>query len=192
MDLPRILGIAGSLRIGSYNRRLLDAATEAFPDADWTIARLRAIPPYDADIEARGLPPAVVQLKDQIAAADALVIASPEYNHSVPGVLKNAIDWASRPALRSPLAGKPVVMMGGSPHRTGAQRALDHLRQILESTLAEPMPDVLSVPFIGGRFVNGEPDTELWVELRDVLAQLRSVVPSEAATTSRPRVASVI
>lgn len=176
MHLPRILGIAGSLRSGSYNRRLLEAATEAMPDADWTIARLRAIPPFDADVEGRGLPPAVAQLKDQIADADAIVIATPEYNHSVPGVLKNAIDWASRPARRSPLVGKPVVLMGASPGRSGAHRALAHLRQILESTLAEPLPDILSIPHVRDRLVGDGFDAPLREEVRDVLGQLDAVL----------------
>lgn len=175
MSLPRILGIAGSLRAGSYNRRLLETATEEGPHADWTIARLRGIPPYDADVEARGLPPAVDQLKSQIADADVIVIATPEYNHSVPGVLKNAIDWASRPAMKSPLVGKRVVMMGASPGRGGARRALDHLRQILESTDAEPMPDVLSVPLVRDRFADGEPDNDLREEVRRVLEPIRAL-----------------
>jgi chromate reductase len=172
MTIPRILGIAGSLRVGSYNRRLLEAATEALPDADWRIARLRAIPAYDADVEARSLPPAVRQLKDEIEAADALVIATPEYNRSVPGVLKNAIDWASRPAHRSPLVGKPVLLMGASPGRGGAQRALEHLRQVLESTDAMPLPHVVSVARVKERMPNGEADEELCAELRAALARL--------------------
>lgn len=143
------------------------------PNADWSIARLRGIPPYDADIEARGVPPAVAQLKDQIEAADALVIATPEYNRSIPGVLKNAIDWASRPAHRSPLVGKRVVLMGASPGRGGARRALEDLRRVLESTLAEPMPNQLSIASVRER-VDGESfDAEVLDELRGVLGQLQ-------------------
>lgn len=172
MSIPRVLGISGSLRAGSYNRRLLEAATDALPDVDWTIARLRAIPPYDADVEARGLPPAVVQLKYQVADADAVVIATPEYNHSIPGVLKNAIDWASRPAMQSPFAGTPVLLMGASTGRDGARRALDHLRQVLESMLAEPLEAVVSVARARERFADGEPDDALRAELRDALGRL--------------------
>jgi chromate reductase, NAD(P)H dehydrogenase (quinone) len=172
MSIPRVLGIVGSLRSGSYNRRLLEAATEALPDVDWTIGRLRGIPPYDADIEARGIPPAVAQLKDQLEAADAVVIVTPEYNHSIPGVLKNALDWASRPAMRSPFVGKPVLMMGASPGRGGARRALDHLRQVLASMDAWPLSDVVSVARAPARFSDREPDAELRRELREALGRL--------------------
>ena len=174
MSVPRVLGIAGSLRMESYNRRLLEAATEALPDVDWTIGRIRAVPPFDADIEARGIPPAVERLKDQIAEADAIVIATPEYNHSVPGVLKNAIDWASRPPDRSPLVGKPVVLLSASPGRGGGRRALDHLRQILESTDAEVLPNELSVARVRERLEGDHGfDDELRRDLRRVLEQLR-------------------
>jgi chromate reductase len=150
---------------------MLEAATDVLPDADWTIARLRAIPPYDADIEARGLPPAVSHLKDQITDADAVVIATPEYNHSIPGVLKNALDWASRPAHRSPFAGKPVLLMGASPGRGGARRALDHLRQSLASMDARVV-DVVSVPSVRDRLREGGADGALREELRRALDRL--------------------
>ena len=172
MSIPRVLGICGSLRLGSYNRRLLEAATAALADVDWTIARLRGIPPYDSDIEGRGVPPSVQQLKDQIEAADAIVIATPEYNHSIPGLLKNAIDWASRPAMSSPFVGKPVLMMAASPGRGGALRALTHLSEVLESMGAVPLPDVVSVPSVRLRIVDGVPDEALAQELRDALAGL--------------------
>ena len=172
MDVPRVLGISGSLRTGSYNRRLLEAATVALPDADWTIARIRGIPPYDADVEARGLPPAVDRLKGEIEAADAIVIATPEYNHSIPGVLKNAIDWASRPAMRSPFVGKPVLMLAASPGGGGARRALDHLRQVLESMDAEPLRTEVSVAHVRERFVDGEPDADLQACLRSAMDDL--------------------
>lgn len=173
MHIPKVLGIAGSLRTGSYNRRLIEAATEALPDADWTIARIRGIPPFDADVEARGLPPAVERLKEQISEADAIVIATPEYNHSIPGVLKNAIDWASRPAMRSPFVGKPVVLLGASPGRGGARRALDHLRQVIESMDAEPMPEQLSVAGVNQRTEGDGFDAELTDELGRILGQVR-------------------
>ena len=181
MHIPRVLGISGSLRIGSYNRRLLEAATEALPDVDWTIARIRGIPPYDADIEARGIPPAVDRLKAEITAADAIVIATPEYNHSIPGVLKNAIDWASRPAMRSPFVGKPVLMLAATTGRGGARRALDHLRQVLESMDASPLSTEVSVSTVRDRFTDGSPDEDLRAELRAALEELPLRVPESAS-----------
>jgi chromate reductase, NAD(P)H dehydrogenase (quinone) len=172
MSLPTVLGICGSLRMESLNRRLLHAATEALPDVDWSIARIRAIPAYDADVEARGIPPAVLRLKEQIADADAVVIATPEYNHSVPGVLKNAIDWASRPAMRSPFVDKPVLMMSASPGRGGGRRALDHLRQVLESMRAEPLLLEVSVPSARERLGPDGPDDQLAEELERALRSL--------------------
>ncbi len=129
----KILGIAGSLREGSYNRALLRAARElAPPGVELVEHDLRGLPFYDGDVEAAGDPEPVVALKDAIRAADALLIATPEYNRGVPGGLKNAIDWASRPPLASPLAGKPVGLMGASTGRGGTARAQQQLREALE------------------------------------------------------------
>jgi len=128
------LGIAGSLREGSYNRALLRVAAEVAPE-DLEIEVfdnevLKRIPLYNEDVRAEGDPEPVRALKDAIRKADALVIATPEYNHSVAGVLKNALDWASRPPDDSPLAGKPVAIMGASTGRWGTVRAQMHLRQL--------------------------------------------------------------
>lgn len=169
MDLTRVLGIAGSLRSGSYNRRILEVATDLLPEADWTIARIRAIPPYDADVEAHGLPPAVERLKQQVRDADAVVIVSPEYNASIPGVLKNALDWASRPAHASPFVDKPVVLIGASTGRGGARSALDHLTQALRRMDARILGEPLSIPLVGARFVDGELDRHARRELRRAL-----------------------
>jgi len=129
----KILGIAGSLRQGSYNRALLRAARELLPEgAELVEHDLRDLPLYDGDVEAAGDPQAVVAFKDAIRAADALLIATPEYNRGVPGVLKNAIDWASRPPLASPLARKPVAIMGASTGLGGTARAQEQLRAALE------------------------------------------------------------
>ena len=181
MTIPRVLGIAGSLRSDSYNRRLLEAATEVLTDVDWQIARLRAIPPYDADIDARGAPPAVANLRAQVADADAIVIATPEYNHSIPGVLKNAIDWASRPAMQSPFVGKQVLILGASTGRGGARRAIEHLRQVLESMDARPLPTVVSVASARDRFAGGRPDAALLAELRAALETLGLRTPVAAS-----------
>jgi chromate reductase, NAD(P)H dehydrogenase (quinone) len=132
----KVCGIAGSLRRDSYNRSLLAAAAGLAPER-MTIAifdRLGDVPLYDADVEARGDPEAVVALKSAIGEADALLIATPEYNHGIPGVLKNAIDWASRPPSRTVLAGKHTALIGASPGRTGTARAQLALRESLAST----------------------------------------------------------
>src|SRR5207247_8740435 len=109
----RLLGIAGSLRRGSYNRGLLEAARLLMPPSMAVdVFELDDIPLYHADYDVDGLRPFEVErFKTAITDADALLVATPEYNHNIPGVLQNAIDWASRPALRSPLAGKPVAIM---------------------------------------------------------------------------------
>jgi chromate reductase len=141
-----ILGIAGSLREGSYNRALLRVARELLPaGVELRELDLRQLPFYDGDVEAAGDPEPVVALKDAIRSADALLIATPEYNRGIPGVLKNAIDWASRPPLGSPLTGKPVAIMGASTGRSGTARAQEQLRAALEfsrSTVLE-QPEVL-------------------------------------------------
>ena len=182
MTIPRVLGIAGSLRSDSYNRRLLEAATEVLTHVDWQIARLRAIPPYDADIDARGLPPAVANFKAQVADADAIVIATPEYNHSIPGVLKNAIDWASRPAMQSPFVDKPVLILGASTGRGGALRAIEHLRQVLASMHARPLPTVVSVASARDRFAGGRPDAALLTELSAALESIELRTPVAASS----------
>jgi chromate reductase, NAD(P)H dehydrogenase (quinone) len=124
-----ILGIAGSLRKGSYNRAALRAAQQLAPEgAKVEIFDLDGIPGFNQD-EERNLPSQVVQLKAKIRAADAILLVTPEYNYSVPGVLKNAIDWASRPYGESAWDGKPVAVMGASPGFTGTARAQHHLRQ---------------------------------------------------------------
>ena len=129
----QILGIAGSLRSGSHNRALIRAARELAPTGVEIVEfDLRGLPFYDGDVEAAGDPETVAAFKDAIRAADALLIATPEYNRGIPGVLKNAIDWASRPALASPLAGKPVGIMGASTGRGGTRRAQQQLRDALE------------------------------------------------------------
>src|SRR4051794_19057734 len=126
-----ILGICGSLRAASYNGMALRAARELLPPGVMLeiFDALRDIPPYDDDARRKGYPPAAQNFREQIKAADALLFVTPEYNYSVPGVLKNAIDWASRPP-EPPVDGKPVAIMGASPGKMGTVRAQQHLRQI--------------------------------------------------------------
>ena len=142
-----VLGVCGSLRRGSYNRMLLRAARELAPPgvAIEEFTGLREIPPYDDDVRVgEGDPPPVAELKRRIALADALLIATPEYNFGPPGVLKNAIDWVSRPPLESPLRHKPIALMGASTGRMGTVRAQLALRQNLG------VPGVLRAPQAGG------------------------------------------
>jgi len=125
-----ILGISGSLRKGSYNTSLLAAASELLPEGmSLETFDLAPIPLYNDDVRAVGYPKSVQQFRERIAASDALLIATPEYNFSIPGVLKNAIDWASRPP-NPPLSGKPVAMMGATTGNFGTVRAQMHLRQV--------------------------------------------------------------
>ena len=170
------LGIAGSLRRGSYNRGLIRAAVELAPAGARVVPYdLIDLPLYNGDLEAEGDPEPVAAFKKAIAAADALLIASPEYNHCIPGVLKNAIDWASRPARASVLTGKPVAIMGASTGRGGTARAQAHLRDGLAYTngLVLPLPEVL-VPLAAEKFddesVLVDPVTR--EEIRDLLVSL--------------------
>jgi NAD(P)H-dependent FMN reductase len=121
--MATIIGLCGSLRRGSFNLMLLRAAVEAAPPGTSIEAEsIREIPLYDADVEAeQGLPPAVQRLKGRLAAADGLLIVTPEYNNSMPGVLKNAIDWLSRPPADIPrvFRGRPVAVMGATPGQGG-------------------------------------------------------------------------
>lgn len=129
-ETTKVLGIAGSLRKGSYNRAALRAAQQLAPEGvDIEIFDLDGIPPFSEDDEQQ--PPArVTELKSKVRSADAVLFVTPEYNYSVPGVLKNAIDWASRPYGDSAWEGKPVAVMGASPGLFGTARAQYHLRQI--------------------------------------------------------------
>jgi chromate reductase len=130
--VTRILGISGSLRERSYNRALLQAARELAPDGveieDFDLA---SIPLYDPDVEAAGDPEPVAALREAVRNADALLLATPEYNRGTSGVLKNAIDWLSRPAMASVLRWKPVAVMGASTGRGGTRRAQQQVRDAL-------------------------------------------------------------
>jgi chromate reductase len=129
----KVLGISGSLRSGSYNTAALQEAVRmAPPGMQIELATIAGIPLYNEDDYAQGFPPAVERLREQIRAADGLLLVTPDYNYSMPGVLKNAIDWVSRPP-EQPFSGKPVAIMGASPGRFGTARAQYHLRQSMVS-----------------------------------------------------------
>lgn len=141
----QILAIAGSLRERSLNRAVLRAAEELLPtDTTLVLEDLRPIPMYDGDLDVDGGPEPVRALKARIAAADGLLIATPEYNYGIPGVLKNALDWASRPAYRSVLAQKPVAILGVANGLIGTARAQGQLKQVLLGTVSQvfPYPEV--------------------------------------------------
>ena len=144
----KILGISGSLRKGSYNRALLQLAMELAPQGSRVeIFELDGIPPFNQDLE-RTPPDSVKDLKAKIRAADALLIASPEYNYSIPGVLKNAIDWASRPYGDNAFEDKPVAVVSASIGMLGGARAQYHLRQTFVFLNMHPVnkPEVM-MPF---------------------------------------------
>ncbi|MBV9992812.1 MAG: NAD(P)H-dependent oxidoreductase [Alphaproteobacteria bacterium] len=126
----KILAFCGSLRKGSYNRMALNAAKALAPDGVEieSFDELGDVPPYNEDVREAGFPPVIETLREQVRAADALVFGTPEYNYSVPGVLKNAIDWVSRPPDQ-PFKGKPCAVMGASISMLGGARAQYHLRQ---------------------------------------------------------------
>ena len=144
----RVLGISGSLRRDSHNTKLLGAAGEIVDRHGGrfeVIEGLKAIPPYDEDDDVGSGPAPVVALREAIAGADAVLFATPEYNSSIPGVLKNAIDWASRPFATNPLRNKPVAVIGASMGMFGAVWAQAELRKVLGTTGARVAETELAV-----------------------------------------------
>jgi chromate reductase len=168
----RVLGISGSLRRDSHNTALLRAAAELMPPgAELELYDgLKAVPPYDEDDDIAGAqPPAVQELKDAIAQADALLFATPEYNGSIPGVLKNAVDWASRPKATTVLARKPVAVIGASTGMFGAVWAQAELRKVLQTAGAEVVDRELPVMQAHAQF--DEYGNLVADDLRDQLAE---------------------
>jgi len=173
----KILGFVGSLRKGSYNKALMRAAVALVPDdAAIEVFDLEGIPPFNQDLESQ--PPQIVkEFKAKIRKADAILIASPEYNYSVPGVLKNAIDWASRPYGDSAFEGKPVALMSASVGSLGGARAQYHLRQSFVFLNMHPLnhPEVM-MPFAEDNVdaegnVTNEQTKQLIRELLEALVQ---------------------
>jgi chromate reductase, NAD(P)H dehydrogenase (quinone) len=150
----RVLGISGSLRRDSFNTALLQAAAERLPGGVEFVAfeRLAEIPAYDADLEQVETPDAVAELREQMRAADAVLISTPEYNHSIPGALKNALDWLSRPFASNPLRYKPVAVIGASSGMFGAVWAQAELRKVLGAIGARITEGEVAVGNAGERF----------------------------------------
>jgi chromate reductase len=181
----RVLGIAGSLRRDSHNAGLLRAAAEAVAgDVELTIFDgLKDVPPYDQDDDVEPAPEAVARLRDAIAEADAILIATPEYNHSIPGQLKNALDWASRPFPGSALQFKPAAVIGSSTGSFGAIWAQAELKKVLGATGARVVPAELAVATAAEKFdADGRLiDDRIRERLREVvLALAEEAVAAEA------------
>ena len=176
----KVLGISGSLRRDSYNTKLLRAAEELLPAvAELEIwEELKAVPPFDEDDEAGPEAAAVASLRAAVARADVVLFATPEYNSSVPGQLKNAVDWLSRPVATSVLRGKPVLVVGASTGAFGAVWAQAELRKVLATAGARVVEAELAVGHAAGRFDEaGELVDE---ELRDQLAEGLALLAAEA------------
>jgi chromate reductase, NAD(P)H dehydrogenase (quinone) len=185
----RVLGISGSLRRDSYNSMLLRAAAELLPPgAELEVYDgLKAIPPYDADDDVAPAPAAVQDLRDALAEADAVLVATPEYNASVPGVLKNALDWASRPHATNPLRNTPAAVVGASTGMFGAVWAQADARRILQTIGARVLDRELPVAEADERFdadgrLNDPDIRELYAE---ILAELAETVEAREAGLAR-------
>ena len=184
----RVLGIAGSLRRDSYNRHLLRAAAELLPPGAELVEYegLKVVPPFDEDDEAN-VPEAVADLREQIASADVVLFATPEYNGSIPGVLKNAVDWASRPTSDPAIRNKPAAVIGASTGMFGAVWAQAELRKVLHTAGARVVDRELPVAVADeaftddGRLADHDLEVELGGILAELLAQAEPVQVAEAA-----------
>jgi chromate reductase, NAD(P)H dehydrogenase (quinone) len=165
--LPRLLGISGSLRRASNSTAVLHSLSGLLDGrAQFEVLTLHDVPPYNADLEGEALPDGVRRLKQAIADADGLVVCSPEYNYGIPGVLKNAIDWASRPGFSSPLKGKPALIVTTAPGLFGGARAQAQIRDALAATLARPVARPhLAIPAVDKKLVEGRLADEATLQL---------------------------
>jgi chromate reductase len=185
---PRLLGISGSIRKGSTSTIILQSLAEKLGGrATLDVFPLNDIPLYNADLDGETLPPAVAALKRAIVEHDGLVVCSPEYNYGISGVLKNALDWASRPGYKSPLKDKPCLIMTSSPGATGGVRAQLQVRETLTATLSRVVvrPQVV-IASVTQKIENGkltdEPTLKFALEaIDDLVREIRMVGASEAA-----------
>jgi len=176
----KVLGISGSLRRDSYNSALLRAAAERLPAGAELVEyeRLGEIPPYDSDAEELGAPEVVNELRDAVREADAVLVATPEYNHSMPGQLKNALDWVSRPAGESAMMGKPAAAIGASTGKFGAVWAQAETRKVLGALGGRVLEAELPVAKAADLYRDGRLDLspEQSQQLEEILATLVSEV----------------
>lgn len=178
----RLLGLSGSLRAGSFNTAILRALVPLVADqAELVVHPLNDVPLYNGDLDTDTPPAGVQALKDAISAADGIVVCSPEYNYGMPGVLKNALDWASRPGFKSPLRGKPVLVMTASPGAVGGARAHYQIREVFSAALSRVVvrPQV-TVAAVGQKLSDGQitddATRQFLVEaVADLLAEVRLV-----------------
>ena len=179
--MTKILGISGSLRRGSYNTRLLEAVAELLPEGVELelFDGLKAVPPYDEDDDVEPAPDPVGRLRETIAGADAVLIATPEYNSSVPGQLKNALDWASRPLMTNSMRFKPVAVAGASTGAFGAVWAQGELRKVLAAMGARVVEAEVAVGHAPTRF--DEEGRLVDEEIREQLAELLNVLIAAVA-----------
>ncbi len=180
----RVLGISGSLRRGSLNSALLRAAAERLPGGAELVEfdRLREVPPYDEDVDAEETPAVVEELRAAVRSADAVLIATPEYNHSIPGQLKNALDWVSRPAGKSALNGRPAAVVGASAGMFGAVWAQAELRKVLAAMGGRVVEEELPIGHAQELLVGDRLDLspEQSHQLEEILAELVAQAEIEA------------
>jgi chromate reductase len=182
---PRLLGISGSLRRNSNNTAVLRALGHLLGDSAQLIVHpLNDVPLYDGDLDGDVQPPSIRALKQAIAEADGIVVCSPEYNYGMPGVLKNAIDWASRPGFKSPLKDKPVLIITSSPGAIGGARAHHQIREAFSATLsrvvARPQATISAVTqkLTAGEVTDEATRLFLVEAVGDLLAEIRRTRPA--------------
>jgi chromate reductase len=188
--LTKILGISGSLRRGSYNTRLLEAAAELLPEGVELelYEGLKEVPPYDEDDDVEPAPDPVARLREAIAGADAVFIATPEYNSSVPGQLKNALDWASRPLMTNSMRFKPVAVAGASTGAFGAVWSQGELRKVLAAMGARVVEAEVAVGHAPTRFDEDGRlvDEDIREQLAELVAVLLDAVAERGAAPPHP------
>jgi chromate reductase len=179
-NTPHLLGLSGSIRKESTNTAILRTVAEKLgARASLTVFPLNDIPLYNSDLEGDALPQPVRALKEAIAASDGLILCTPEYNHGMSGVLKNALDWASRPAFASPLKNKPTLLMTSSPGYVGGARAQAQMQETMASALARVVirPQIV-IAGVAQKIVNGRLVDEATLKfcleaIDDLLAEIR-------------------